>query len=80
MEKAFDNFDWFDEYYTNRINENEEQIKTAFQDTLYDIGYPQEFCITKYVAGEINLDDEPKISMDEKSSKDKVKKSKKQCI
>ena len=56
MQKAFDNFDWFDEYYTNRIKENEEEIKTALYDTLYDIGFPQDFCISKIVAGDDYID------------------------
>ena len=58
MEKTIDNFDWFDEYYTNRINENDEQIKTSLYDSLYDLGVKSEFCISKYIMGNIDLNDE----------------------
>lgn len=76
MQKAFDNFDWFDEYYTNRIKENEEQSKTALYDTLYDIGIPQDFCISKYIAGDIEFENNDTISSETKIKKSKSKDSK----
>ena len=51
MEKAIDNFDWFDEVYTNRINENEEQIKTAFYESLDTYGNPDAVNIEKMFFG-----------------------------
>jgi len=51
MQKAFDNFDWFDEVYTNRINENEEQIKTAFYESLDTYGNPNAVNIEKMFFG-----------------------------
>lgn len=51
MEKAFDNFDWFDEVYTNRINENEEQIKSAFYESLDTYGNPNAVNIEKMFFG-----------------------------
>lgn len=74
MEKAFDNFDWFDEVYTNRINENEEQIKTAFYESLDTYGNPNAVNIEKMFFGDSENTKTKIISKSESSSENEEEK------
>ncbi len=49
MEKTLKDFDWFKEYYEKRINDNEEEIKTSFIDSLDSYGNPNTFNFDKII-------------------------------